>query len=211
MISSHSTASSIAVVVLHQRRAEHLHLRPVPAGDDVEREAAAGDVVDGGGLLGRHDRMHRQHVRGREHRRSGWCRRRCRPPRRSVSKPGPLKLVTPPKPFQRPTGTSASNSISSASFASVSVFGQLISSTPSMVEIAQPRSRLRAERAELELAVAVERIARRPQFVGSLVCGHAPSFRFVIPGRAEGANPESRCTRRASFWIPGSPLRGAPE
>jgi hypothetical protein len=53
-----------------------------------------------------------------------------------------LKLVTPPKPFQRPTGTSASNSISSASLASVSVFGQLISQTPSMVEIAQPRSRL---------------------------------------------------------------------
>jgi len=25
------------------------------------------------------------------------------------SKPAPLKLVTPPKPFQRPTGTSASN------------------------------------------------------------------------------------------------------
>jgi hypothetical protein len=60
----------------------------------------------------------------------------------NVSKPGPLKLVTPPKPFQRPTGTIASNSISSASLASVSVFGQLISSTPSMVEMAQPRSRL---------------------------------------------------------------------
>jgi hypothetical protein len=30
----------------------------------------------------------------------------------------------------------------------------------------------------------------------------------VIPGRAEGANPESRCM---CLWIPGSPLRGAPE
>src|SRR5205823_231000 len=38
-------------------------------------------------------------------------------------------------------GTSASNSISSAIRAIARVFGQLISSTPSMVEIAQPRSR----------------------------------------------------------------------
>src|SRR5262245_62482709 len=58
------------------------------------------------------------------------------------SKPGPLKLVWPPKPCQRPIGTRASNSISSEQRASSSVFGQLISSTPSMVEIAQPRSRL---------------------------------------------------------------------
>src|SRR5262249_33190511 len=46
------------------------------------------------------------------------------------------------KPCQRPIGTSASNSISSEQRASSSVFGQLISSTPSMVEMAQPRSRL---------------------------------------------------------------------
>jgi len=32
----------------------------------------------------------------------------------------------------------------------------------------------------------------------------------VIPGRAEGANPESR-GRAGLNWIPGSPLRGAPE
>src|SRR4030081_479462 len=58
------------------------------------------------------------------------------------SKPGPLKLVLPPKPCQRPIGTSASNSISSEILASVSVLGQSMRSTPSMVEIAQPRSRL---------------------------------------------------------------------
>src|ERR1700687_5576090 len=58
------------------------------------------------------------------------------------SKPGPLKLVIPPNPCQRPIGTSASNSIDSEIFASSSVFGQLISRTPSMVEMAQPRSRL---------------------------------------------------------------------
>src|ERR1700690_3319164 len=58
------------------------------------------------------------------------------------SKPGPLKFVTPPKPCQRPIGTNASNSMASDVLANSSVFGQLISSTPSMVEIAQPRSRL---------------------------------------------------------------------
>src|ERR1700682_6627302 len=58
------------------------------------------------------------------------------------SKPGPLKLVTPPNPCQRPIGTSASNSIDSEIFASSNGFGQLISSTPSMVERGQPRSRL---------------------------------------------------------------------
>src|SRR5262245_19924961 len=58
------------------------------------------------------------------------------------SKPGPLKLVLPPKPRQRPIGTSASNSISSEILASSSVLGQLISNTRSMVEMAQPRSRL---------------------------------------------------------------------
>jgi hypothetical protein len=33
----------------------------------------------------------------------------------------------------------------------------------------------------------------------------------VIPGRAEGANPESRAKRRICFWIPGSALCAAPE
>src|SRR5215472_353082 len=54
------------------------------------------------------------------------------------SKPGPLKLVTPPNPLQRPTGTTASNSISSASLASVSVLGQSAFSVPSIDVIAQP-------------------------------------------------------------------------
>ncbi|MFL9825639.1 hypothetical protein [Rhodoplanes sp. SY1] len=34
---------------------------------------------------------------------------------------------------------------------------------------------------------------------------------LVIPGRTAGANPESSDMDRASDWIPGSPLRGAPE
>jgi hypothetical protein len=58
------------------------------------------------------------------------------------SKPAPLKLVTPPNPFQRPTGTSTSNPISSPMRASSSVLGQSASSTPSTVEIAQPPLRL---------------------------------------------------------------------
>jgi hypothetical protein len=33
----------------------------------------------------------------------------------------------------------------------------------------------------------------------------------VIPGRTEGANPESSSKYGAGVWIPGSPLRGAPE
>src|SRR3984957_1852080 len=57
------------------------------------------------------------------------------------SNPGPLKFVSPPKPFQRPTGTRASNSISSAMRPSSSVFGQLTLSVPSIVEIAQPPPR----------------------------------------------------------------------
>src|SRR5664280_442770 len=32
----------------------------------------------------------------------------------------------------------------------------------------------------------------------------------VIPGPAEGRNPESRCARRASFWIPGPALKRRP-
>src|SRR5947207_11877845 len=58
------------------------------------------------------------------------------------SNPAPLKLVTPPKPFQRPTGTSASNSMASPICASASVLGHSALSTPSILEIAQPWLRL---------------------------------------------------------------------
>src|SRR5271170_582841 len=58
------------------------------------------------------------------------------------SKPAPLKLVTPPKPFQRPTGTSASNSISSAIWASRTVLGQLILSVSGIVLMAHPPFKL---------------------------------------------------------------------
>src|SRR5262249_17611320 len=59
-----------------------------------------------------------------------------------ASKPRPCGLVAPPKPCQRATGTSASKSISSASLARPSVFGQLMSSRPSRSDITQPLSRL---------------------------------------------------------------------
>jgi hypothetical protein len=36
-------------------------------------------------------------------------------------------------------------------------------------------------------------------------------FVAVIPGRAEGASPESSREGGVWLWIPGSPLRGAPE
>ncbi len=57
----------VALGVSHHRSAEHVDLRLVPAGDDVEGVASAGDVVDRGRLLGRHDRMVERDVRGREH------------------------------------------------------------------------------------------------------------------------------------------------
>jgi len=34
---------------------------------------------------------------------------------------------------------------------------------------------------------------------------------FVIPGRTEGATPESRHQLRAAFWIPDPALRAVPE
>src|SRR5215470_19602484 len=59
-----------------------------------------------------------------------------------ASKPAPCGLVKPPKPCQRATGTSASNSISSASLASATVVGQVMSRRPSRSDITQPLSRL---------------------------------------------------------------------
>ncbi len=56
----------VALVVLHLRLAEHLDLGLVPAGDDVEAEAAVGEMIDGGRLLRRHHRMHGRDMRGRE-------------------------------------------------------------------------------------------------------------------------------------------------
>ena len=46
-----------------------------------------------------------------------------------------LKWVTPPKPCQRPKGTIASNSISSARRAVVITLGQVASYTPSIVDM----------------------------------------------------------------------------
>jgi len=40
---------------------------------------------------------------------------------------------------------------------------------------------------------------------------HAEELSAVIPGRTEGANPESSSTLRAHFWIPGPALRAVPE
>src|SRR5215831_3162152 len=86
------------------------------------------------------------------------------------SKPGPLKLVTPPNPFQRPTGTSASNSMASASCAMASVLGQSIFKTPGRVEIAQPRSRLEPKVPSLSLRSLYSGLVFRP-------CGSA----FPLP------------------------------
>src|SRR5271156_2821580 len=58
------------------------------------------------------------------------------------SKPSPLKLVEPPKPFHRPTGTMASNSISSASSASVWLLSHLACKMPSIDDMVQPPLKL---------------------------------------------------------------------
>jgi len=39
----------------------------------------------------------------------------------------------------------------------------------------------------------------------------AEKLSMVIPGRAEGANPESRRSVARCFWIPGPALRAVPE
>jgi hypothetical protein len=54
----------VAGVVLHDVAAKHFELGREPAADDVERETAVADVIDGRRLLRRHDRMDGRHVRG---------------------------------------------------------------------------------------------------------------------------------------------------
>ena len=61
----------VAAVVIKERDAEHVHLRHEPAGDEIEREAAAADVIDGRGLLGGEQGMHGRNVRSGEHARIG--------------------------------------------------------------------------------------------------------------------------------------------
>src|ERR1700678_4717890 len=58
------------------------------------------------------------------------------------SNPSLLKLVAPPKPFQRPTGTMASNSISSAMRASATELPQSACRMPSIDDMVQPPLRL---------------------------------------------------------------------
>jgi hypothetical protein len=53
----------VTFVMLHDGGTEHFELGLEPAADDVQCEASAGDVVDGGRLLGSDDRMDGRHVR----------------------------------------------------------------------------------------------------------------------------------------------------
>jgi hypothetical protein len=57
----------VARLVLALLHAEHLELALVPAGDDVEAEAALADVVGGDALLGGDDRMKQRRMHGAEH------------------------------------------------------------------------------------------------------------------------------------------------
>jgi len=56
----------------------------------------------------------------------------------NVSKQVPLKFVSPPKPFQRATGTTASKPARSARVTISRLFGQFISRRPGAVVAAQP-------------------------------------------------------------------------
>ena len=40
---------------------------------------------------------------------------------------------------------------------------------------------------------------------------NAEKLSIVIPGRAKGASPESRCKLGMRLWIPGPALRAVPE
>ena len=57
----------VALVVRQHLDAEHIDLRLVPAGDDVEDHAAVGNMVDDGALLRGDDRMVDRAMRGGDH------------------------------------------------------------------------------------------------------------------------------------------------
>ena len=59
--------AGVAVLVAQHRAAEHVDLGLVPSGHDVERVAAARNMVDHGRLLGGDDRMVERDMRGGEH------------------------------------------------------------------------------------------------------------------------------------------------
>ena len=90
--------AGVAVLVGQHRLAEHLDLGLHPAGDDVEDEAAVGDVVDRRRLLGGDDRMVDGDVRGRDHADLGHGSRRCRRPRCRPRSPAPADWSCRPSP-----------------------------------------------------------------------------------------------------------------
>ena len=161
----------VAVVVLHQRRAEHLHLRAVPAGHHVEREAAAGDVIDGGGLLRHHQRMDREHVRGREHR--GIPGRGT-----DAGRPGETLEARAVEIGDAAEALPAADRHQRLELHVVGELGERQRVRPVDLERAvDGRDRaaaveIAAEGAELELAIVVERIARLSQLVRSFVVTH---------------------------------------
>ena len=58
----------VAFIMGHHRRAEHFKLRLEPAADDVQGEAAARNMIDGGALFGGDDGMNGRHMAGGENR-----------------------------------------------------------------------------------------------------------------------------------------------
>ena len=86
----------VALVVRAQPQAEHAQLVCAPAGDDVDREAAAGDVIDRRGHPRDDDRVEERHVDGREDADPAGQRGQRRGPREQTPRSG------------RPAGANAS-------------------------------------------------------------------------------------------------------
>ncbi len=115
----------------------------------------------------------------------------------NTSNPSPLKLVSPPNPFQRPTGTMASNFISSARRAS-----SLRRRPLGFEQACHFRNRAAAgeiggERAEFERGIVEERIRRGRS--RRLLTGH----RHALSGFRRAGQTRRERRVRASLLLPG--------
>jgi hypothetical protein len=86
---------AVPFFVLHQRCAEHFHFRFIPAGHDVQRKPAAGNMVNCRALFSRDNRMNGRHVAGREQRRFAGRLGKARRPGEGLIA-GPVEIdITP--------------------------------------------------------------------------------------------------------------------
>ena len=152
-------AVAVAIVVRPLRAVEHLHLRREPAHHQVEGEAAVGDMVDGRGLLGGNDGMHRRHVRGRgDHDVPGRLREARRPGvglERLAVEVGRAAEAAPARHRQ---GQLESHGVGTLDDLGGVLPGHLVGG--GRVADVEPVAAIDAEHAELELLVVVQRHVR---------------------------------------------------